>query len=636
MAKTIKAILNKKNLTGKEVGRALLLSLKHEIENYGKPHSPLFTQAEYDRMCDCLTTPRQRQDYFTLEAIYTAIRESFNRKETMIQQFYNGYYRYYLSIRETQRAENFYDTLERFPLILSRSQYENLYKEAETYKRNFTESFYSLFFSTLEDFISAVEREEDSVPEDIKALILETKSQKVTNKRIIANWAEDCEEGYYTLPDGRRSDNMSLEEWQAALEEEYMKTHELTIDGEPASPKQTAFHYNSERLFAYYKLLFEGEDELRDRYRERTGKEATDKDLEELEKEIEDAIDGVAPTKRNINKAPSPFTSYFAYDGDNITEWHFYESLPEDFTKYDVLANMLDRYRGNYTDRLLESGGEYVPEISEREQFKEFKKDYPALYEAVKTYIEGAIPSLKGLKANQLYNQRITWGELADLDYMDYKALIKPDNRDLTDQIAETQGETLETVNKRRRGNFHGIAIVEEALYFDRADNGDYIDPVSDDFQPETIQSIDYLEENPDEAEGISEYLDILALPALRYMYAYNAMIEVFADVYNIEFLGVAKYDLSRQESQIDACNNLLYMLYKNVYGTDEDKKRKRAFIKKYYKPVDLEELKPRQEKIDALKERLEGLGYTREAEKTIKNYDSLVMSIIREGYFGE
>lgn len=635
MAKSIKALLNKKGWTGKEVGKALLMSLKHDIENKGNPNKkPLFSQEDFNRMVDSLDTDYQYTQFKVLESIYSSIVDSFNYNEAMAQQFYNGYYRYFLSIREAQRAEDFFTTTEKFPLILTQAQYDRLAAEREAYKRGFTESYYSLFFHTVAAFVDAIENDRaDSVPEDILAAITATQSQKVTNKRILANWAEDMGEGYYTLPDGRRSDNMTAEEWQAALTALFMESHKLYINGELQDAHTTAQHFNTERLLTAYRLLFKGEDAIREAYRERTGQELPEEYIGELEQALEDIIDETArPSRRGDPKREQLTAALFYNNGNKSPEWHYYTEPPTDFTKYDVLADMLDRYRGTYSDRLLESGGEYVDEVPEREQLKEFKKDYPALADAVKKYLEETVAATKGLKANQLYKALITWGELADMGYLDFQSLIAVDDADIVEHIAQTQEDNTENFNRRARGIYHGIAILKEAKYFDAGEGGEYIDPVADKLKLELLQGIDYLESDTGEAEYIAANIDVLALPALRYMYAYNAFIEIVAAAYDIDFMTVAKYDLTRQESQIEACNNMLYMLYKGVYGTEEDKKRKRDFIREYFQPIEIEELKPTEEAIETLRKKIEGLGYTREAAVTLKNYRKLVTELMGEG----
>lgn len=634
MAKSIKALLNKKGWTGKEVGKALLMNLKNDIENKGNPDKkPLFSQEDFNRMVDSLGTDYQYTQYKVLESIYSAIVDSFNYNEAMAQQFYNGYYRYFLAIREARRAEDFFTTTEKFPLILTQAQYDRLAAEREAYKRGFTESYYSLFFHTVAAFVDAVENDRaDSVPEDILAAITATQSQKVTNKRILANWAEDMGEGYYTLPDGQRSDNMTAEEWQAALQALFMESHKLYINGELQDAHTTAQHFNTERLLTANRLLFKGEDAIKEAYREKTGQELPEEYIGELEKALEEIIDGTARPSRRGDPKREQLTAALYSNGGTSPEWHYYTEPPTDFTKYDVLADMLDRYRGAYSDRLLESDGECVDEVPEREQLKEFKKDYPALADAVKTYLEGAVAPTKGLKANQLYKDLITWGELADMGYLDFQSLIAVDDADIVEHIAQTQEDNTENFNRRTRGIYHGIAILKEAKYFDAGEGGEYIDPVADKLKLELLQGIDYLESDTGEAEYIAANIDVLALSALRYMYAYNAFIEIVAAAYDIDLMTVAKYNLTRQESQIEACNNMLYMLYKRVYGTEEDKKRKRDFIREYFQPIEIEELKPTEEAIKALRKKIEGLGYTREAAVTLREYEKLVKELMREG----
>lgn len=649
MAKSIKSLLNKKGWTGKEVGTALLMNLKNDIEHKGQHNiKPLFSQEDFNRMVGSLDTDYQYTQFKVLENIYSAIVDSFNFNEANIQQFYNGYYRYFLAIREAYRAEEHYRATEQIPLILTQAQYDRLTADSLAYKRGFTESYYSLFFHAVDYFLSHLD--EDTTPENIRTAIEATQSQPVTNKRIIANWAEDMEEGYYTLKDGTRSDSMTSKEWKETLKAEFMETHKLYINGELADYETTIREHNNARFLYACQLLFRGEDAIRAAYKEKTGLDLTEGEVGELEQALEETIDGIE-LERSTTETESAFYSKdhrkklaaALYEKSDFAEWHYYTEPPKDFTKYDVLAKMLDRYRGAYSDRLLESGGEYVEEIPEREQLKEFKKDYPALYDAVKAYLEGVVAPTKGLKANQLYKALITWGELGDMGFLDYGNLLEITDSDIIEQFAKE--DTAENLNKRARAFYHGIAIIQTSKLassynpamtfsysYDTDEKGEYIDPVINATDLEKLQSIAYLEDNPDEADYIRANLDVLVNNALRYMYAYNAFIEIIADAYDVDFITVAKYDLTRQEIQIDSFNNLLYMLYKECYGTEDDKKRKRVFLREHFQPIEIEELKPTEDAIEALREKIIKLGYTREAAATFGNYRSLIRELMREG----
>ena len=634
MTKSIKSILSKKKLTGKEVGRALLLSLKHDIENKGNPNKkPLFSQADFNRMVDSLDTDTQYAQYKVFETIYSSLVDSFNYTEALGQQFYNGYYRYFLAIREAQRAEDFFTTMEKFPLILTQAQYDKMAEESIACNREEKESFHSLFFHAVSFFVNNMEEgKADDIPENIKDAILITHNQKVTNPRVLVNWNEDMGRGYYTLPDGQRSDNVSSDEWQEALASLFAKSYKFYEDGIAEDDETTIMHFNERRLLAAYRLLFKGEDAMRTAYKEHSGKDLPENHTELLEKALEDIIDGKATANRGATQEERLAAELFYGNEAGRPKWHYYTEPPEDLTRYDVLVHNLDRYMGNYKNSLLEAGGEYTEEIPKRTQFKEFKNDYPELTEAITNYIKDKIPAASISKISQLYKRFITRGELADIGFMDFQKLIDVKDTDIIERIAQTQEDNTENFNRRLRGLYHGIAILKNPNSADTGDGKEYIDPVTDKINTELLQGIDYLENNQEEAEYIQNNLDVLALPALRFIYAYNTLIHIISLVYDIDFIQVAKYNLTRQEKQIEACNNILYMLYKRVYGTPEDKKRKRNFIRKCFRPIEVEDLKPRQEDIMALLDKLDKLGYSKEAVFALKNYRSLIAEIMRKG----
>lgn len=633
MAKSIQSLLSKTSWTGQEVGKALLMNLKHDIEQKGNLNQkPLFSQEEFNRMVDSLDDDYQYTEYKVLESIYSSILDSFNYNEAMRQQFYNGYYRYFLAIREAQRAEGFFTTIEQFPLILTQGQYNRLAKETEVYNRGLSESYHSLFFNTVDAFIDAVKNNKRNLlPDEAKAAIIATKNQKVTNKRILANWAKDMEAGYYILPDGRRSDAMTSEEWQEALTDFFIEIHHLYKNDKLKDKHESISYFNQERLLIACKLLFKGEDAIRAVYKEKTGQDIPEEYIGKLEIKLEHIIDKQVQLSHVDPKLGQLIATLFYNNGKQSLQWHYYTNPPTNLTKYDVLISMLDRYKGTYSNKTSDKGNKSKQDISKQEQFKEFKKDYPDLAEAVKIYLEKAVPSTKGLKANQLYEDLITHGQLADIGYLSYKNLIKVTDLDIIRQIIKTQGNTTESFNKLARGLFHGIAVIKKARHSDTEKDGNYIDPITNKFNPELLQGIDYLANHPEEAEYIQANLDILALPALRYMYAYNAFIEIVSTAYDIKFMTIAKYDLTRQENQIEICNKMLYKLYKGVYGNKEDKKCKRDFLRAYFQPIEIDDLKPTKESIDALKKTITELGYSREAAITLKYYRKLIAKIIRE-----
>lgn len=628
MAKTIKAILKKKSWTGKEVGYALLLSLANDIENMGNPNKKtVLSQEDYERMVNSLSDGKEYEDYRVYSKIYNAVVDSTDYRQAIEQQFFNGYYRYFLAFEMAQRAEVFLKTAEELPLILTKSQYDKLAAECEAQKKAATESYYSLFFHAVAFFVDAIEdNRADIVPKGVRAAILETKSQPVTNERILVNWAEDMGEGYYTLPDGRRSDNMTSEEWRTATEADFMETHKYYINGELQDYSATAEHYHEERLLKTFELLYKGREAIKKAYEEKTGEMLQEKYISGVEKALEEIIDG----KEEVMETEEERIAGILFgEGESCQEWHFYTEPPETLTKYDILAERetLGRYSGSYSTRLLESGGSHVKEISEREQLREFKKDYPSLADAVKKYLKKTIQAVQGLKVSQYYSPLITWGELAEIGFLDFQTLTAATDQDIASHAAGTQGEAEESNGGQISGKRHGIAILNAVP----GESENYIDPIAKRANKDAFQSIDYLILNPKEADYIQLIYDRLIAPALRYIYAFDAFIDVLAGVYDIDFLKIAKFDEEIIEGQTKTFNSLIHILFKDVCGTQEDKKRKRDFLRWYFPPIEVENFKPPRDVLNRLADTLESFN-SKETADTLGEYKAIISMLMEEG----
>ena len=212
----LKSLLNKKGWTGEEVGRALIASLIHDIKNKsaGKDSKPLFTQTEFERMESSLTSQFDYTSYGVFRDIYNSIVDYFNKGQGLYQQFYNGFYRYLLTLEQVKGADKALSDMERYPLIMTQGQYNRIQEAAQNRKRAFKVSFRAIVFDMLQYYTGNYDNKNPiEIPAAINTAIEATKNEIVTNKRILENYNEDMGEGYYTLPDGRRSDQLSREEW---------------------------------------------------------------------------------------------------------------------------------------------------------------------------------------------------------------------------------------------------------------------------------------------------------------------------------------------------------------------------------------------------------------------------------------
>lgn len=609
MARSINNLLNKKGWTGEEVGKALIASMLNDIKNQGKPYQPLFTQADFEKMESSLSTDRDYLAYGVYRDIYSSVIDSFNRGQGLYQQFYNGFSRLMTDFREIQHTEDAQQAITQYPLIVTAEQYKRLEAEARAKASAYKESFSSLIFNILDAMLEA---EPTEIPKAIADAIEAAKEEPAKNQHYIDLYNPTFGEGYYSLPDGRRSDNMTCEEWQAALKELYLSTHKLTVNGKPASAEETLKHYNTTRLLKSNELFFKGAEAIRDAYREATGRELDGTDSELLEA-LDSIIDGTGRSRYN----PTAQELERAFNYDTPTEWHTYEAPPEGLTQYDLLDIYVE-----------ESKVAKPTPAEEKRPLKDLKADYPALYEALTAYIEEHIPQAKGLKANQLHKDFISWGELEKLGVMSYENITTPAETDIIELF--TAEDTTANYSKRFRILYNGIAIVQNPHSSQVDENGDYIErtnPLAD------FQSLNSVAEDEEKIADIEAYQHNLINPALSYLYAFNSLMGILGAVYDIpELEEVARFDTAIFESKMDGFNSLLYMFYYTVYGTGEEKQRKREQIKAIFTPLEADKLKPTQEAIDAVTADISKLGFTTVARKKLKYLDSFIAQLTGEG----
>ena len=606
-------LLKKKGWTGKEVGQLLIASMLNDIKQQGqREKTPLFSQADFEKMESSLNSDFDYLSYGVYRELYSSIIDSFNRGQGLCQQFYNGFSRLYLMLREVQIADNIQKAYDDTPLIMTESQYKRLEAEAVQTLKGRKESYYSLLFYILEKSLDAG----DEAPEPIRTAIEATKeipAEKITFSR---SYNEQMGLGYYSLPDGRRSDQMTSEEWQKALEEEFLRTHKLTINGEPASTEETIREYNIDRLTKSYELFFKGAKAIREFVLERTGKEldGTDEEIEEALNDIlNDTIDYVGKARYNPNAKKIAEALGFS----SPTEWHTYEELPDGLTAYDLLYLITDSSRYGETD--------------EKKHLKAFKTEYKELYTALNAYIEENVPKARGLKPNQLYKDIVSWGELADAGIIGYSSLIQPDDREIV-QIWTEGEDTTENKSKRLRAGLRGIAILRNPASYQTDENGDYIEKKS---PLQFFQSLYTLEGDGDKIAEINSYIDNLIYPALSYLYAFNSLMGIIGKVYDLpELEEVTRFDTRLFESKMSGYNGMLYLFYHNVYGNEEEKQRKRAIIKEIFRPLEADTLKPSQEAIEEVTAELTKLGFSSDARKKLKYLDAFIDRLMnsREG----
>lgn len=605
----INNLLSRDDIGGRELGKILITSLVNDLNQLGEENKKrLFEDEEFIKAEQSLTSPLQWRIYSTYKALYNGITDAFNYMQAMRQQFLNGFNELAWQIDRMQRAEqlltfSYYQT----PLILTQKQYDDLKSDVEKNMGKFKESYAELLFETLDAFIS----DEKQAPKDLVAEFEKAKKIIIKDKELEKQYINAYELGYYTLPDGRRNDEMSKAEWQEALEEEYLKTHSLTINGEPQGYTETLKRYSIDSKTKGYKLFYLGAEETRKELEAiaKTKIEATD---EEIMDTLYWAINDSLNQHNKLEKLMADLL-----DMSNSTTWHLYEEPPEPITLMDLLIFCVDEGMGAEKEK-------------QRKIINLLKKEAPGIFQIVNDYIEQHIDKAKGLKATQYYKDLITHDELTKIGYIGYENATKASNRTIIEAIIENKAyEGTQALKVAKTIGFNkDIAILVNPDSNVLDSKGNYLYGKSVETYLESLGDT-----TQEQIENISVAKEILIAPALKRIYAYNELIKIISDVFGVENLKEpATMDISDLETRIRAYNNLIYTLYYIVGGDEKRKTEKRSFIKLAFIPIDYEALKPTKQAIEEVTAELDGLEHVVETFKKLKYLDDYINKLATIG----
>lgn len=615
--RNIRRLLNKKGWTGAEVGRALMANLVHDVEMLGKPHEPLFSQEDLERMESSLKTQAELTAYGVFVSIYTSTVDNFNRGLGMHQQLLNGYFQRLYQYETASCVDKLERSMEEYPVIMTREQYERVVGEVEGTKRGYTVNFRDLIFDTL-DFYKG--EAPSSIPERIRQALENTKTEPATNKRILSHYNEDTGNGYYSLQDGRRSDEMSEDEWHKAIGIECLETNRLISDGEPEGVRKAIEGFNKEALRYAQKLLFEGAGAIRAACREKGLPAHEELSDDEIIQAMDDVLEG--RTLMEASKTFTRLTGMGYHREEKQTVWHDYDTVPEGLTKYDILVDeeVMLRYSAGFAD----------DDTNERQQFKEFRQDYPELYQALKEDVEAHLEKARGLKGNQYGKPISTWGELEDLKVPAYVGRCSVVNQDIMDIYYGD--DTPENYRARQRIWRKGIAVLTPptgptvlSVEWDVDKHGDFI-------EPNPLKESVTLDEQAEIASPTQRVRMGIIEEAFRYIFAFNALIDILGRIYGIEGMDKLKNETETKEEKIDALNRMIYMLHASAYGSPSEKRRKRGIIRDLLQPVKTEELKPTEGAISNVENKIASLGLSETARIELKDFDKFIAELMGKG----
>lgn len=580
----IKTILNKKTWRGDEVGKALIASLINDIVNAGKDWKPLFPQSEYNRMVDSLQTEVQIGKYLVYEKIYSSVMDYYNRNQAMIQQFWHGYYRLLCSLEQIQQANSALKAIEQYPLIMTRQQYARLSEEVRKENAAQKMDFHGIMFHYLQFCLI----HPDETPDSILKALAACKKESADNERILDAYRDNWHGGFYLrLPDGTTNKDTTTEQWKQAVAQAWAagKHAPLGAEGVDAIIKRNHMEKRIEFIAAAYK----GIDALRAYFQKTTGesfcKDSTDEELQDLAEELLNDI------------------NYNGLSYDIIEK----VKTDEPVTKYDALAasGMVEHY----------SGEDQQDGLTATEQLAEFKADYPNLYKILCAETK----KLLGIKTRAIPKKKYTIGDLAEQGLLDFDWMVEPSDRQIIAYYVQHYRKA------GSRAEYAGIAIMSDKSGVIVNEAGDVLD-LSENYA--SLEALDNM--TIEEQELIDGYQNTLIIPALKSMTAYNKLLEILADLYDIPNLTEAGVKVEQFIEKVKIYNALLYMTYSSISGTPAEKRKRRQILQDGYRPIDIEALASSESKAEEIKNDLARLQLTRAAALEIKrNFDNYINELM-------
>lgn len=550
----IKRLLNKKGWTGRELGILEITNVAKQFEQTlkGEEPKPLIDPAQFQKMVNEIKDPVQGREYNNYIALHEWLVVEYNIAQTQTQQAQVQFRTLEGYITRATIAEDVFRYVSKLPYIVTQKQYDRM--KAERIEAYFKEedgeerfdNIFPLIYKGIGYYLERLHKEPRK-PNPLKAIRKKYQTLPVKSKLILDRWNEVTERGYYVLPDGRRSDQMTDEEWQDAIfnktlreafAKRQLKLGTIEIDSTLAV----------ERLTHKAKVIFNGGTE-----------EEADREQTKWEQE------------RGLS---TPM------------EWHNYEDPPTDLTKWDVIEEdvLHELYPASldgddpYTDKNFTA--------SMKDFYNEFKELVDFILKDMDTrYFKGDEVQASKLKLDEWATTTIAWRRLYELDFYGAKAEAESD---------------VNVFNGNRRALFNGVAILRPSDIMSKCkwidDNGDYI-------HPELGCSLDKasLEAFFTEAEDYATNVDILTdaretlLDSYFFIKGFNYAIGRIAVLYDVPDLNVFQIPIGALETRIEAFNELVPILYQQIKDTDYSDKelqaKKMKVLQDYFQPVEYKSL---------------------------------------------
>lgn len=554
----LKRLLNKKGWTGRELGilEVSNMAICFSQALSGEEPKPLFDKAQFRKMLNSLTDSGQGRIYNGYISIHEWLSLSYNAAQAHLQQVQLRYRAISSYIEDAILTEDVYSYIAKLPVIMTQKQYEDALEQGrQEWLSGKGDSLLNLIYRATEYYIEKLNAE-PSKANPLKAIRKKYLAQPVKSDFILSRWNEATGAGYYMLEDGRRSDQMTDEEWQEAITTPKMKETLRAMDGEGLAD-MTASQVAYLRITNRSKVIFNG---------------GTEAEADKFQQE-EDYKAGLATPAK----------------------WHTYEEPPTDLTKWEVIEDPATVYEiflnslGGGDDSedgkaFTEEAKIFLEEFSElvaviiKELDKKYFNGEKKLFEIP---VKGKEPlqSLATVPVEQWYNTVFDWEQLYNIDF--YGMREEANRKDII-------------FDGNWRAIANGIAIIEPPQFrFNSVvdERGYYIPPVVNNSM-DAHSLLSFCQDSEDYAFNTDEIIKSRKslLESYRWIKGYNTAIDLIASYFDLKAIECFKFNIADIEEKIDALNELVPMLYARIKRTDyEDKElqaRKMGVLKDFFQPI--------------------------------------------------
>jgi len=363
----------KNGLTGEEVGKIMIKDLAWMYEKGTNDEAILrgekelkhsLSQSEMKKLVDSLNTNKDIKAYNNYKKLHDYLNSLPSTFAINNLDAESMYWKFHNLISNFYNAEIQNDDLRSKPTIMTEKQYKELYKkEFDKIMTEWSVSVEDLIFNIIGHYFNLYEQGEKT---KFNKYFDKAKKEKISNERIKNDYWEDG--GYYILPNGIKSKDLTNEEWQKELHK-YPPFSEMTLDFDR--------EITPEELLNNLKV----NQELGDNY-------SSCKWIEEKEKAPE------TETKFDVLEYVEEF--YCSYITDTATIENF-EELKQDYPElYKETLNLLFSMKGL----------EFLKDIPEEKYFDIDLISYEILYKN-KILNYGNIDSTVHIQMQNGYNREI-------------------------------------------------------------------------------------------------------------------------------------------------------------------------------------------------------------------------------------